>query len=73
MKRALLSVKGKNLVCISFGDPYKLYELPFLRTYVNAYSSSHFTQRAFVEVLLGEIEPQGKSPVALKGFFEREI
>ena len=61
------------VIFTSFGDPYKLYELPFLRTYVNAYSSSHFSQRAFVEVLLGEIEPQGKSPVALKGFFEREI
>ena len=61
------------VVFTSFGDPYKLYELPFLRTYVNAYSSSHHTQRAFVKVLLGEIEPQGKSPVELKGFFEREV
>ncbi len=61
------------VIFTSFGDPYKLYELPFLRTYVNAYSSSHFTQRAFVEVLLGEVEAKAKSPVELKGFFEREV
>ncbi len=61
------------VIFTSFGDPYKLYELPFLRTYVNAYSSSHHTQRAFVKVLLGEIEAKGKSPVELKGFFEREV
>lgn len=61
------------VIFTSFGDPYKLYELPFLRTYVNAYSSSHFTQRAFVELLLGEIEPKGKNPVELKGFFRREV
>lgn len=61
------------VVFTSFGDPYKLYELPFLRTYVNAYSSSHHTQRAFVKVLLGEIEAKGKSPVKLKGFFGREV
>ena len=67
------SLQHPKFVFVSFGDPYKLYELPFLRTYVNAYSSSHFTQRAFVELLLGEIEPKGKSPVELKGFFERQI
>lgn len=61
------------VVFTSFGDPYKLYELPFLRTYVNAYSSSHFTQSAFVKVLLGEIEAVGKNPVELKGFFDREV
>ncbi len=61
------------VIFTSFGDPYKLYELPFLRTYVNAYSSSHFTQRAVAEVLLGEIEAKGKNPVSLKGFFKREV
>ena len=60
------------VIFTSFGDPYKLYELPFLRTYVNAYSHDDITFRAFVKVLLGEIPAVGKSPVALKGFFERE-
>ncbi|MBR2878687.1 MAG: hypothetical protein IKB92_06260 [Clostridia bacterium] len=61
------------VIFTSFGDPYKLYDLPFLRTYVNAYSSSDDIQRAFVKVLLGEIPAVGKNPVALKGFFEREV
>ncbi len=61
------------VVFTSFGDPYKLYELPFLRTYVNAYSSAQDIQRAFVKVLLGEIEAVGKNPVTLKGFFERQV
>ena len=60
------------VIFTSFGDPYKLYDLPFLRTYVNAYSHDEVTFRAFVKVLLGEIPAKGKSPVALKGFFERQ-
>lgn len=61
------------MIFTSFGDPYKLYDLPFLRTYVNAYSSSPDSQRAFVKVLLGEIEPEGKNPVGMKDFFECEV
>ncbi len=61
------------VIFTSFGDPYKLYDLPFLRTYVNAFSSSNDCQRAFVKVLLGEIQPTAKNPVGLKGFFECEV
>ncbi len=65
--------RNPRVIFTSFGDPYKLYELPFLRTYVNAYSSTEESQKAFVKVLLGEIEAQGKNPVELKGYFEREV
>lgn len=61
------------VIFTSFGDPYKLYDLPFLKTYVNAFSSSEDTQKAFVEVLLGEKPSVAKNPVALKDFFEREV
>lgn len=61
------------MIFTSFGDPYKLYDLPFLKNYINAYSSSDDIQRAFVKVLLGEIPAVGKNPVSLKGFFEREV
>ena len=67
-----VGVAHPRVVFVSLGDPYKLYELPFLRTYVNAYSADPATMRAFVKVLLGEIPAMGKSPVALKGFFDRE-
>ncbi len=66
-------MRNKNLVFVSFGDPYKLYDYPFAATYVNMYSCTDSSQRAFVRALLGEIEAVGKSPVALEGFFEREV
>lgn len=61
------------MIFTSFGDPYKLYDLPFLKTYINTFSQQVDTQKAFVEVLLGEREPVAKNPVELKGFFEREV
>lgn len=67
-----VGVAHPRVIFTSFGDPYKLYDLPFLRTYVNAYSHDDITFRAFVKVLLGEMPAKGKSPVSLKGFFERE-
>ena len=67
-----VGVAHPRVIFTSFGDPYKLYDLPFLRTYVNAYSHDEVTFRAFVKVLLGEIPATGKSPVEMKGFFERE-
>lgn len=66
-----VAVDHPCVIFTSFGDPYKLYELPFLRTYVNAYSAAAETMKAFVKVLLGEKPAVGKSPVELKGFFER--
>ena len=65
-------LKNKNVVCISLGDPYKLYELPFLRTYVNAYSPSKNSLHSAIRACLGEIPFNGKSPVSLKGFFDRK-
>lgn len=61
------------VIFVSFGDPYKLYEFPFLRTYVNAYSPTLETVRAFAKVLLGEKPIAGKSPVKLNGYFERDV
>lgn len=66
-------LKHKNVVFTSFGDPYKLYELPFLRTYINTFSGSESSQRAAVKVILGETKSTAKNPVSLEGFFEREI
>ena len=66
-------LKHPKMIFTSFGDPYKLYEFPFLHTYINAFSYAESTQRGFVKVLLGEVEATGKSPVALPGFFERDV
>lgn len=61
-----------RVVFISFGDPYKIYELPFLKTYVNTFSNAESTQKAVAKLLTGEIKATGKNPVSLKGFFQRE-
>ena len=66
-------MQHKNIVFVSFGDPYKLYDYPFAATYVNMYSCTDSSQRAFVRALFGEIPAQGKSPVAFEGFFDREV
>ena len=63
--------RNKNLVFISFADPYKLYELPFLKTYVNAYSDSITSIKSAVSACFGETEFEGNNPVQLGGFFER--
>jgi beta-N-acetylhexosaminidase len=57
----------------SFGDPYKLYEMPYAPSWLNAYSDSEATQRAVVKVWLGEAQPLGKSPVTLPKFFEAGV
>ena len=62
-----------NFVFISFGDPYKLYDAPYLKTYINAFSFSDASQRSVAKVLLGKIDAQGKNPVKFDGFFEREV
>jgi len=64
-----LILRCPKVIFTSFGDPYKIREVPFLRTYVNAFSSTVEMQKAFVKVLLGEIEPQGKHPVSLPEYF----
>lgn len=58
-------LKHPQMIFTSFGDPYKLHDFPYLKTYVNAFSYSEATQRAFVRAILGEIPFQGKSPVAI--------
>lgn len=62
-----------NFVFVSFGDPYKLFDMPYLKEYVNAFSYTEASQRAVVKVLLGEIKATGKNPVEFKGFFERGV
>ncbi len=62
-----------RLVCTSFGDPYKLYDIPFAKTYINAYSSTDESQRATAKVIMGQIPASGKNPVDFGNFFKREV
>lgn len=67
------ALEHKRFVCVSFGDPYKLFDMPYLKEYVNAFSATDSSQRAVVKVLLGKQPALGKNPVSLEGFFEREV
>jgi beta-N-acetylhexosaminidase len=61
------------VVFTSFGDPYKLYEMPYVPNYVMTFSNTPSSQRTVVKVWLGEIEPAGKLPVSLEGYYECEV
>ena len=71
MWRAYL-LQHPRVIMASFGDPYKLYDYPYIRSYVNCYDHSADTQRAYARLLTGEIKARGKNPVSFPGFFERE-
>ena len=58
-------MKCKKLVFVSFGDPYKLHELPFLQSYVNAYIGSRTAIIATVDAILGDKPFVGSSPINL--------
>jgi beta-N-acetylhexosaminidase len=58
------SLKNK-MIAISFGSPYILHDIPWINTYINAYSPDDSTQQAVLDVLLGNIKTVGKSPVDL--------
>lgn len=66
-------LRHPKVIFTAFGDPYKLYDFPFLKNYINTYSYTSASMKAFVKVLLGEVEMTAKSPVELKGYFEREV
>lgn len=65
-------LKNPNVVAVSFGDPYKLFDMPYLKEYINAYYATPEAEIAVVKAVLGEIPFMGKSPVEFKGFFKRE-
>lgn len=62
-----------QMVLSSFGDPYKLYDFPYVKTYVNAFSYSEVTQRAFVRAILGEIPFNGKCPVDIQSCMREHV
>jgi beta-N-acetylhexosaminidase len=62
-----------KVVFTSFGDPYKIFDVPYVKTYLNAYSQYPETQIAVARAVLG-LEPiVGKSPVEFKGYFDRQV
>lgn len=62
-----------KFVFVSFGDPYKLFDFPYLKEYVNAFSFTAETQKAVAKVIMGKMKAEGKNPVDFPPYFTREI
>jgi beta-N-acetylhexosaminidase len=69
----LLDVTSTKIIYTSFGDPYKIYEFPFMSNYVATYSATIPSIQAAIKVWFGEIEAKGKIPVSFDGFFQRTV
>ena len=67
------ALQHKRVIFTSFGDPYKLYDMPYLKEYINAHSNTPESQRAVVRLILGEIPDRAKNPVDFPPFFRREV
>ena len=67
----IITTLGSVLIAISFANPYHLRDLPAVKTYINAYTTSEHTVKAVVDKLLGRSEFTGKNPVDTTcGYFE---
>ncbi len=56
-------VKEIPTMFISFCNPYHMFDVPFISTFINCYSSSSYCVKAVVEKMTGKSEFTGKSPV----------
>ncbi len=61
-----------RVIFVGLDDPYKLFDFPFAKTYLNTFGDTPSQQRALVKVILGDIAPTAKNPVSFEGFFELE-
>ncbi len=58
--------KGEyKVIAIAFGNPYLLRRIPECDAYLCAYSNLAICQRAAVQALFGEVNPQGHLPVTI--------
>ena len=69
---AFAKEKEIDFVIVGMDDPYKLYDFPYAKTYVNLFGKAPCLQRSLVKLVLGKIESVGKNPISFEGYFERE-
>lgn len=62
---------NKNVIGISFGNPYVLSSFPEMKTYLVAYGDMPSLQRASGRAILGMQEITGKLPISLPGLHPR--
>ena len=62
---ALINSHHPQLILVSYGSPYLVYDMPHMPCVINAYSPELMMQKAVLRVLTGELEPTGTTPVNL--------
>jgi beta-N-acetylhexosaminidase len=58
----------KEIISLSFGNPYLLKNFPEMKTYVVAYGDMVSLQRAAAKAVSGAIDFKGKLPITVGGF-----
>jgi len=66
-----LLAADKNVIGVSFGNPYVLGAFPELRTYLVAYGDMPSLQRAAAAALTGRQDVTGRLPITLPGLYPR--
>ncbi len=57
--------QNKNVIIISFGNPYLISEFPTAQNYICSYSPSESAIRATAEVIFAEVPAAGKLPITI--------
>ncbi|MDQ3388047.1 MAG: glycoside hydrolase family 3 protein [Gemmatimonadota bacterium] len=65
-----ISMAGRPVIAISFGNPYLLRAFPAVPAYLLAWGGGEVSQRAAARALLGETSIDGRLPVSLPPFHE---
>ena len=65
--RTLQEAAGDRLLVLALRDPYELANFPEIDAYVCSFSFRPCAAQAAAEVLLGQVEATGKSPVSVLG------
>jgi beta-glucosidase-like glycosyl hydrolase/CubicO group peptidase (beta-lactamase class C family) len=67
LQPVLAALAGKQVVAVSFGNPYLVQQLPQVGAYLCAYAGTPRLERAVAQALLGEAEVTGRLPVSIPG------
>ena len=65
-----LSAARKNLIAISFGNPYLVSAFPSVPTYVLAWGGAPVSQRAAAHAILGRNAISGRLPISIPPWFK---
>ena len=66
-----LLAKDKNVIGVSYGNPYILRGIPELKTYLVAYGDMPNLQEASVKAMFGMQDITGRLPISLPGLYPR--